>query len=32
MPYNQQTYPEYNTNKNDDRYPSRDSYFGGMQI
>jgi len=32
MCYNQTTYPEYNLNKNDDRYPSRDSYFGGWQI
>jgi hypothetical protein len=32
MSYNQQTYPEYNTNTNNDRYPSRDSYFGGMQL
>jgi len=30
--YNQTTYPEYNTNSEDDRYPSRDSYFGGWQI
>lgn len=32
MCYNQQTYPEYNENNNDDRYPSRESYFGGWQI
>ena len=32
MSYNQPTYPEYNTNSEDDRYPSRDSYFGGWQI
>jgi hypothetical protein len=32
MPFNQTTYPEYNTNTNNDRYPSRDSYFGGMQL
>lgn len=32
MCYNQATYPEYNQNTNDDRYPSRDSYFGGWQI
>lgn len=32
MNYNQNTYPEYNTNTNDDRYPSRESYFGGWQI
>ena len=30
--YNQTIYPEYNTNSEDDRYPSRDSYFGGWQI
>lgn len=32
MCFNQQTYPEYNENSNDDRYPSRESYFGGWQI
>ena len=30
--YKQDVYPEYNKNKEDDRYPSRDSYFGGWQI
>jgi len=30
--YNQTTFPEYNENKNDDRYPSREAYFGGWQI
>jgi len=30
--YNQTTYPEYNDNTNDDRYPSREAYFGGWQI
>jgi len=32
MCYNQKTYPEYNENNNDDRYPSRDAYFGGWMI
>ena len=32
MSYNQTTYPEYNDNKNSDRYPSHKSYFGGWQI
>ena len=30
--YNQTVYPEYNENNEDDRYPSRDAYFGGWQI
>ncbi len=32
MTYNQNTYPEYNENSNDDVYPSRKAYFGGWQI
>ena len=30
--YKQTVYPEYNENNEDDRYPSRDAYFGGWQI
>ena len=32
MIYNQSTYPEYNTNSEDDMYPDRDANFAGWVL
>ena len=32
MSFNQSTYPEYNTNNNDDIYPDKDAVFNGWQL